>query len=565
MADNVPAYLQPYQGLHDNPYDAAERERQKRGYFGGLLDSVTDAAGHLVDPATVLHLAKQLNPVGGAINSYHQARSLLSGETTPAQFGRSLLDQTPIGPAIDTVKAAGDVGGAAGGGDSYGAGRGTGALLGSLAAVAVPGAGRARKVAAAERAIPAADRAVTLSHNMPPPDFQLRQTDVFPQLADRYPTVGPPVLKVDKDKGKEFLGKQLTPEALDVQKARGLIQQDINEGKYTPYFDPAKRFDVDPSKYEPRVDTTALRMKKDTAQAKYDAIAKDPEAMQRLNTTYEQGMKQVAGAGNWYMMGQLEKAFIDEYGPTQGRVMFKQRFADAMAATTGGADPTSNLLTATYGNYLHARGEAFPTEAHQVPYPVGGGKYGVMPNLEQYDKIIMQGGGIDAPTNPKRYNFSGNFLGNTGNATIDEQMMGIIQPGGPASPPKGSYGHYEGGVVGAAQAAGTDPRTFQEVGWAGKKDADIQAANRAKLEAKGLEGPVEGYRATPMIQHVNETIERTSRLTGLSPAEVVRRGLVRAEIPLYGVPGLVGAGGLAAAASGGGGLLSGQPEDQQQY
>ena len=36
-----------------------------------------------------------------------------------------------------------------------------------------------------------------------------------------------------------------------------------------------------------------------------------------------------------------------------------------------------------------------------------------------------------------------------------------------------------------------------------------------------------------MIQEVNEMIERTSRVTGLSPEEVVKKGLIGSKIPLY--------------------------------
>ena len=48
-----------------------------------------------------------------------------------------------------------------------------------------------------------------------------------------------------------------------------------------------------------------------------------------------------------------------------------------------------------------------------------------------------------------------------------------------------------------------------------------------------------------MIQFVNEAIERTRALTGESPADVVRKALVRAELPLYSVG--AGTAGLAAA------------------
>jgi len=55
---------------------------------------------------------------------------------------------------------------------------------------------------------------------------------------------------------------------------------------------------------------------------------------------------------------------------------------------------------------------------------------------------------------------------------------------------------------------------------------------------KGREFTYEG----PMIGHVNDTIERTHRLIGMPRSEVFRRGVIRQEIPLYGVAGLSAAG-----------------------
>jgi hypothetical protein len=53
-------------------------------------------------------------------------------------------------------------------------------------------------------------------------------------------------------------------------------------------------------------------------------------------------------------------------------------------------------------------------------------------------------------------------------------------------------------------------------------------------------------RGKPMIQHVNDMIERTHRLTGIPREEVVRRGLIRKEIPMYTIGGGAVMGGLAA-------------------
>jgi hypothetical protein len=44
----------------------------------------------------------------------------------------------------------------------------------------------------------------------------------------------------------------------------------------------------------------------------------------------------------------------------------------------------------------------------------------------------------------------------------------------------------------------------------------------------------DNYVAKPMMAHINEAIERTSKITRLSPQEVPRQGIVRGEIPIYG-------------------------------
>jgi hypothetical protein len=37
-----------------------------------------------------------------------------------------------------------------------------------------------------------------------------------------------------------------------------------------------------------------------------------------------------------------------------------------------------------------------------------------------------------------------------------------------------------------------------------------------------------------MISHINDAIERTHQLTGMPREEIVRRGIIRNEIPVYG-------------------------------
>jgi hypothetical protein len=331
------------------------------------------------------------------------------------------------------------------------------------------------------------------------------------EMAKRYPKVAPPVPAVDKKTGKEFLQKSKSDEAVAVEKARKAAQKDIDAGNYNPYFNVEERYYADPSRYSLTGQTlTDARPKKDATIEKYRAKADTPEARARLSSAYEASMNDPL-AKDWYAMGQLENEFIKEYGPEEGARLFKERFADAMASTTGGADPTSNLLMGAYGNFMRNSGEAMPTAAYDFPYPIGG-RF-VSGNMALYDKMINQGQGLTT-ANPKRFNFSSNFLGDRTRPTIDEQMSGLFEPG-LLTPPGDSYGIYEEVLNDVAKQYGVNPVNFQDVAWAG---------------AKGVGGK-------PMIQHVNEAIERTARVTGMAPDEVVRKSLVRGEAPLYSIGG----------------------------
>ena len=115
--------------------------------------------------------------------------------------------------------------------------------------------------------------------------------------------------------------------------------------------------------------------------------------------------------------------------------------------------------------------------------------------------------------------------------TIDEQMMNAIAPG--TNIPEW-YGPATRVLREEAAKAGADVRGFQDVGWAGLK--------AGKTEAKGKPFDYEG----PMINHINRSIETTHWLTGMPRDEVFRRGVIRKEIPMYGVGGALTMGSLAA-------------------
>jgi hypothetical protein len=329
------------------------------------------------------------------------------------------------------------------------------------------------------------------------------------KMAEVYPDVIPPVMATDAKTGKQFLQKQLSPEALDVQKARKLAQKEIDVGNYEPFFDIEKRFYADPSRYQLAGTTlTDIVPKKADTIAKYEQLANQPESLLRLRGAFDVA-KDRPLAKDWYAMGQLEDAFIRELGPIEGPKQFRARFADAMAATTGGADPNSNLMMAAFTNYQKGLGKEIPTTAADLPFPIGG-RF-VSGNMEQAKKL--QDIGLIPVTNPKRHNFSANFLGYRDRSTLDEQMSQLWDPKMMAPPPN-AYGIYERALANEAKRAGVEPANFQDIAWAGAKN----------------------YPGKPMIREINEMLARTNMITG-EPQEEILRGYIRANKPMYGIAG----------------------------
>lgn len=379
-----------------------------------------------------------------------------------------------------------------------------------------PAAAAVKRAAAAEA--PAIVRRVSGAEKRAPSSAGYSREE----LAQRYPEVAPPVLKVDKRTGKEFLSKSESPEAAALAKERARVSAEMKSEGYTPFFNPEERYYVNPADYPLEGNTLDIKPAKEATVAKYEEMANAPDALERLMAAYQLG-SEYPGAQRWYAMGQLEDAFKSGLGAEEGRDMFKQRFADAMAATTGGMDPDANLRLALYMNYLAENDMPTPLASYELPYPIGGGKYGVMPNVAQYEAIINRGGGLSV-ANPKRFNFSGNFMGHTDRATLDEQMMSGGWDPKLQMPPTNTYGIYEkalGDLV--RDRLGIVPAEGQDVMWAGiklPKDAS--------------------YTPRPMIDIVNDVIERTARLTGQSPEEVVEEAVVKAKRPAYAHGGMAG-------------------------
>jgi hypothetical protein len=306
----------------------------------------------------------------------------------------------------------------------------------------------------------------------------------------------------------------MPPETQAFAKARDWVQNNIiKKNAYDPYFDETKRYDADISKFAPYQDTSSQLMKRPETVQKYEDWARGQGAIDKLNKAFDVGFTDFQTTGNWYMMGQLADEFSRALGPVEGPKAFKTKFSGAMAATTGGSSPSANFINASYGNYLAEKGLPTPGP-HEMPYPVGG--RGIAGNMAQYDKMIREGAGV-TPENPKRYNFDYALSGEPHAYTIDEQMMA---PYGATMPPTGSYGHFQRVGNELAAARGIDPRGFQDVGWAGLKK---------------LKKPLGAF-GGPMIRQVNQAIERTRYLTGASPEEVVNKGIIRSQRPIYSNP-----------------------------
>jgi len=340
------------------------------------------------------------------------------------------------------------------------------------------------------------------------------------KLREQYPDPAPSEQKWDKNKGQFYEGKGSdTPEIQALTKVRKQATADIKAGNYTPIFDVSKRDYVDPSDY-PLSGSTLLDTlpKKEATVLAHTEKAQDPAAIRRL----EEGFLAQQGnpdAEHWYAMLQLQQAYMQMYGPEEGRMRFKKYFADSMAGTTGGADPATNFLSTGYLNHLDLTGTPTPLKSYEIPYPIGGGKHGAMGNIVLGRKFMNSPELFTTAGNPKRFNFKGNFLGHRDKATIDEQMMGAWDPTGKMAQPK-YYGLYEQPVHDLAAKYGVAPANFQDVAWAGLKT-----------------GKTPNFKPHPMISVVNEAVERTSRVLGISPDEALQH--ILSGGPVYAKGGLV--------------------------
>jgi len=337
-----------------------------------------------------------------------------------------------------------------------------------------------------------------------------RLTGPMPQLASRYPETGSPSLEFDEARQKLYLLKQYSAEERELEAVIKAAQKDIDAKHFDEFFPLSERYRSNPADFPPATDTRNIRPARASTQARAEDRANNPESIQRIRQAFQEGLKQKENAANASALGQVEEKFIEEYGPEEGRRLFKKRIADGIAVTSAGTNSRANFLLAQYANYLETRGASFPTRGYQVPYPAAT-KFGTS-NLKQYRKLLIEGTGI-TPANPKIYNYSNDILGGNG-GVIDRHVSRLFDPKMTAPPP-GTYGNFESVLAKLAAEHGVDLSFFKDMVWAGARK----------------------HPTDPVMAEINASIERTHRVTGMPREEIVRRGLVRAEIPMFGIAG----------------------------
>ena len=353
-------------------------------------------------------------------------------------------------------------------------------------------------------------------------------------LRDEYPTPAPPRIAFDAKKQKEFTGRGWDTPNQEFWDARNAVQSDIDAGLTSPYFPEGGRYYANPQNYvedASRSTSEALPKKQDTIDRiteQYDT----PEVRDNLRAAFQLGSK-YPRAADWYAVGQLEDKAIELLGPEKGPEWFRKQFAEAMAATTAGMDPTSNLTMAAWSNYRLARGLPLPV-SHEIPRPTMGQYLGN--NAAAGERVREVG--LPPANNPKGFSFSRNFMGELWRATMDKQMH---QGAGFAAgaPNNNAYPIFEGVMADEARAAGLAPANFQDVAWAGFKAAkDLKTTPQDLLRRVDAGESIPGV-GMPMIAHINDAIERTAQLTQQSPDEVVRRWITM-NAPLFSAAGLMG-------------------------
>lgn len=314
----------------------------------------------------------------------------------------------------------------------------------------------------------------------------------------------------------------------------------MDENGFIPYFDPAKRLDVDPNYYAadagpvvgamPKKSKTAERIK-----AKYFA----DHAPERLKDAFQRGSR-IPGSDGWHALKQMQDRYTALFGTKAGGEAFRQELVGPIAATTAGNNPTANFLMAHFAEFERKAGRALPKNSYDWPYPIGG-RY-THSNALMYEHFLKNGT-FDA-TKPKRREFMASMLGFRDRNVIDSRLSNALEQGRNTPRYYGVASELIDDV--ASQVGARDRRHFGDAVWAGLGEKIPGASHGSGRVGDGrIDGPARiGHNSRrsfgsdrSAIDVINEIIERTHRLTGMSRDEIFLRGFLLKEIPLYGIGG----------------------------
>jgi hypothetical protein len=363
----------------------------------------------------------------------------------------------------------------------------------------------------------------------------------FPHLATRYPEVGAPTWELKNPSNPKlgaYQAKGPSGESAAFMQERQALNDEMAAQGFPRYFNPDERHLADVSHYPTGERTLDVAKPKKAATAeKWRSMVQTPEAEARVDEAIRLA-DEVGGGDRWYHTGQMQKAYQKALGEGPGAERYGTDFADRMAATTGGADPGDNWLMSQYANFQAGKGLPAAEYAREIPSPVGG-RY-VSGNMKMANEVASGAKPLTAAGHPKRFNFSRNFKGDTAPSTIDERMTGLQMP---------TMVNTKGKTVDLAAPPGDSYFAFEEML---NKRGGSEAQDRAWLGHKLMQDLQAGVprdkleKGKPMIEWLNESIHRTSKLTGLSPDEVVQ-GWAKRTTPAYGIAAAGTAGALAAA------------------
>ena len=144
-------------------------------------------------------------------------------------------------------------------------------------------------------------------------------------------------------------------------------------------------------------------------------LRENDSAFQKVLQWTKQGLTK-EGLG-WYDTKALRKAFINEHGEKEGSRRMRL-YMDMVASTSAGARVPANIKIASH-YYKQA------LEGAELSIPEKGSGYGHKAQKVHYGgaKSVVEEGGLDPKTRPKRATFSENLQGNWAESTVDKHNV----------------------------------------------------------------------------------------------------------------------------------------------